>query len=209
MYHLKGSDLKFYGPDLSTYPKNIFDENEEIIGTTYSDWQELEGKHINTGSVCYMCADRCDDWNLFVIVGKEMVCTEEGLNDDLGYDRSNTLKVVFPRIRMIDGKVVLGQDKSVPSVNETTIEHNKKCQLRNIRQGCCFTCDCGAEEKMISEYSESFISQENNEGLYKIYTLDLKKLPNLIYIGCQSLDTKSTNHLDQPIDLCYYKSGST
>src|SRR5437763_16504950 len=102
-------------------------------------------------------------------------------------------------MRMINGQIFLGQDKSLDE-NIVAVKCAPSCQLNNIRQGCDFTCTCGAEAAGIDKYGQSFVPQE---GEYTIYTLDMAKKPMLIYLGSQSLDESYINRLDAPI-VCHH-----
>lgn len=160
MYKLSVKDLKFVEP-----------ENRH--------WAPLEDTIIQPGLVCYFTMDRCDPFDLFVIV-------ESSEKDD-----DTILKIVYPRMRIINGVMRLGQDKSRDAVIK--INHTSECQLENIQQGCSFYCDCGAEKKAVNKYSETFVSAETGE--YMIHELIMNRCRWIL--GCQYYG-KEINEMDLP-----------
>ena len=191
MYHLKASNLKFCGPDLSEFPKNSY-ENGKLISTQYWDWLQLRRKNVKPGIVCYRIADECPTYDLFVIVEGTKECS---CRDDDNFEGS--LKIIFPRIRMIDGKIVLGQDKTKLRMN---MLHDTDCPFKNTFQEDYWCNNCDFREK---DYSNTFVPQQNNEGDYVIRTFDVKQQFRGWYVGCQSVDNTSINYLDSPIYFSY------
>ena len=180
--HLKVSDLKFCVPEAGKH------------------WQELKDGFVEFGRVCSFVADRYDPWNLFVII--EEIPQKDHDGSKLAFDNTSTLKIIFPRLQVHYGEYLLGQDKLVLK-SELQVTHLKDCQLKNIRQGCDFTCTCDAEIAAIKAYNETFTQQPDNEGDYIIHTLNLNKLTHMIYLECVKDDMDLINYLDQPLDMKY------
>lgn len=174
-YTLKAVELKF-----------ITDEDKKKYN--HGGWTPLNENLLQYGLVCYLTMDRCPDSDIFVIIGwyKE--------------DNDTILKVVYPRIRIFNDKICLGQDKSD---DEMKITHDSKCQLNNIRQGCDFDCTCGAEERFNNEYSRTFRKAYNNMANYEIYTINMNKCH--WYIGCQYSDEKRLKLMDMPVICNLYR----
>lgn len=169
IYHLTVSDLKF-------------------VDT--KQWVEVNVReNVSVGAVCCLVRDRIPEWNLFVVV--------DGINPDQNDDKQK-YKVIFPRIRIIDGEIFLGQDKSFDSKQPET-QHDKKCQLCNIQQGCCFYCTCGYDKKIAKQYGETFIPVK--EGTYRVYDFDCKMYYEERII-LERVQIRDINQLDIPIVWC-------
>lgn len=167
-YHLTVSDLKF-------------------VDTEH--WVHIDIKeNVAVGAVCCLAQDRVPEWNLFVIV--------DGIDLEKG-DAEQKYKIIFPRIRMIDGELFLGQDKAFEMEEEDDGEgHDDKCQLCNIQQGCCFSCTCGYGEKCAKKYAETFVPSK--EGTYKMFDFHCKSYYD-DYDIIERVQIRNVNQLDEPI----------
>jgi hypothetical protein len=146
MHHFKISDIKF-----------IKDKDKPVD----EHWTDLYyNKHlIKYGIVCNYAMDRCDDMDSFVII------------DYYTKDNKEFIKVIYPRTRIIDGKVYIGQDKSADNPNSKYRNHKSNCQIKNINKGRDFYCICGESRRYQQEYKETFIPVD--EGDYRTYEINL------------------------------------
>lgn len=124
------------------------------------------------GTVC-ACISTKDDtgfWNVFVIVDSDI----------------DNLYVAFPRVRFLDGKIELGQDKMnyVDSMADCTCN-------RFTGDGVIYRCGCGAVSKRDAEYKKTFIAG-NNEYV-------VAKVPRNIYchvMGLRTIRAEDLNDAD-------------
>jgi hypothetical protein len=182
MFHLEVSDLKFC--------EHIDYNDNNCCGYP---WVEITNSYVKKGAVGYMGEDRDDDSNLFVVV-EDIV--EDSLIDNWNKRTVQVnIKVIFPRIRMIDGEIVLGQDKAGDTEDAMNFECAKSCQTNNIYQGSCFFCTCGAFERVREEYGKTFVPCNENKGEYKIYEITAVNKPRFCLLGCQGRDIM-INRLD-------------
>jgi hypothetical protein len=107
------------------------------------------------GTVGYVTYDRGDEYNLFVVVGH---------NTD-----GETIDVVFPRIRVVDGEVVLGCDKIT---EKGDYEH--PCTCPEPTQGDCFWCTCGAAKITRERYGATF-ERAGKDTRYAIHTFSTRE----------------------------------
>jgi len=127
--------------------------------------RELKVGEFRFGAVCYATCDRVPDTDLFVIVDANL---PERYPKDVSRNKG-FLKVIFPRVRRINGTIYLGQDKL----------NDAKPPDGNIKP----------------EYEDREPFDQKIEGEYKIHTINL---PLRWYLGCQTLDD-SINELDVPL----------
>jgi hypothetical protein len=140
------------------------------------NWHFLDGEQLHHGMVCYQTMDRCDDWDIFVVISHDKT--------------ANEIRAIFPRMRVIDSRVVLGQDK-------TTFRCDIKddCTCPEVVQGGCWFCNCGNLERIVAEYGETF--EEASAPAYNIVSFKLRRI-----ILCHAY-LKDVNHLDIPLEDQY------
>ena len=179
-FHLKASHLKLW--------------------ETPCHWQPLQQEQAEVGRVCCLVKDRFAAWNLFVIVE---VLPEFDTNENQVFFSAcqNKLRVIYPRLPLENNELILGQDKSSEEDLFKDNEHERTCQLNNIRQGCCFDCTCKVGEQIKSKYPLTFQDPVNNEGDYKIHTIDGKILhQSNNSVECVKYNAEYINFLDQPVE---------
>ena len=179
-FHLKASDLKLWREPWH--------------------WQPLQEEQVEVGRVCCLVKDRVDPWNLFVIVE---VLPEFDTNGNQVFFSAwyNKLRVIYPRLRLENNELILGQDKSNHDDVFKDDKHETICQLNNISQGCCFNCTCKVSNRIRSKYTSTFQEAANNEGDYKIHIVDGKTLEqSLVSVECVKYNIEHINFLDQLIE---------
>jgi hypothetical protein len=120
------------------------------------------------GTVMCFEADRCPKNDIFIVINHD----------------NNILRCIFPRMRIIDNKIILGQDKlsnNIKKINYSDIR--KKYNIDGCKCTNDFlnvtTCDI-CFEKMKLYNSETFNAQDENYE-YEIYNLQLPN-PYIEYI---------------------------
>ena len=127
------------------------------------------------GTVMCMCTDRCPSNDLFVVLEHT----------------DNYIKCIFPRMRYINGTVILGADKlTAPNDNEIDVDDkykNYECKCVNdyLNNTMCDGCKVLNNMKNVA----GFVI---NDNVYKIY--ELKNLHHFIYI--EEVSKNSINTID-------------
>jgi hypothetical protein len=109
-------------------------------GNKIKPWQYSEPTR---GDIGAYGADRLDPWNPFIVI------------DSSSYEAIGNfgkLKVIFPRIKVADGKMLFGQDKTIECSKSYKFE---KCKCP-VYYNCDGYCTCGARETNSKIYDASF-----------------------------------------------------
>jgi len=135
--------------------KDTLSFHEEDPKRKINYWDAFPIKDVPRGTVGVFCADRVHDWDRFVVV------------NDID---SNTLEVIFPRLQLKDGVVLLGQDKL-----DEEIVIFAECTCSMGGQGGDGYCRCGAKETRHRLYDESFREVTDDNYEYKIAPITRRK----------------------------------
>jgi hypothetical protein len=140
------------------------DKHNDITSKTYVNENNTNYK-LPYGTVMSFCADRCEENDIFIVLEH----TDE------------YIKCIFPRMRNVDGNVVLGQDKTESNVKYINMPSEKceKCKLPEpfLNPTVCTEC-----EKNTNFKNESgFMKRDNEDYEYKIF--ELKSIHHLIYLS--------------------------
>lgn len=146
-------------------------------------WLYYENPILIKGGVFCFSADRAVDWDIIVIVGY----------------KNDKFQLCYPRIRIIDGKVCMGQDKLQEEFKYTT-----KCICPDPVQGGDFCCHCGAFEKQLKEYADTFKKSDTNK--YEIVESSLERTSGLIWLEFVESNEEHVNTLDRPIENTFCRS---
>ncbi|ATZ81191.1 hypothetical protein BMW23_1148 [Bodo saltans virus] len=152
-----------------------YEKKIPVSKETYVNAENIEYK-IPFGTVMYLCADRCPDDDLFVVL-----------------EHTDTyIKCIFPRMRYIDGNVVLGQDKLTDTKYTEKDDDKKKnyeCKCTNAYLNVS-TCDkCKNCDDMMN--AETFMKVSDT---YEYVTYNLKSLSHLVY-ACE-ISKNEINQID-------------
>lgn len=120
------------------------------------------------------CADRAEEWDMFVIV--------KVLED--------RVVVIFPRMKLIDNKIKLGVDKMTEPYGG-----NLKCECGELSYGN--DCGCDLRNRKHILYSPLFTEVES-EYEYTPVILNLN-----IYCGYMFVYKKDINYMDIPLHDTY------
>lgn len=174
-------------------------------GDKIKPWQYCEPIR---GDIGAYGADRIDPWNPFIVI------------DSSSYKGTGKLKVIFPRIKVVDGKMLFGQDKTTECSKLYKFE---KCTCP-VYYNCDGYCTCGANITNSEIYGDSFceMSKDYNYNVINISPVgnwfeffdDIDKLEFDLPLSWYPGTTPSLKHLmkkpddDSVIKVTEYSSDS-
>lgn len=133
---------------------------------------------IPAGSVCVFDADRFGFWNMFIMIDYNPVIA----------------RGIFPRIRLQDGIIQLGQDQLVDKDHaDKFLEQNKSKYKCSCYSGQGYSgCNC-IEKPMAIDFAKTFIQMDDSHE-YVIATIDMKR----VFESCTFLSILSKEGVNWP-----------
>nr|WIL04555.1 hypothetical protein Cduv_75 [Cedratvirus duvanny] len=159
----------------------------DLIFSTSELYEDLPENSLY-GMVGNMGADRCPDWNSFVVVDHDK--------------EKNIYSVVFPRVKMVDGVLQLGQDRLSPKElqRQTDIIRDSVnfCKCTQPLRGSSCLCVYCFDRHVHKIYTNTF-EGVGEQGQYIIHTYhNLQSGP----IFVEHTKVERLCDLDRPILIC-------